>query len=172
MSIRDGLRDADNFDRRPGAAIEPDVFAYGIDAWPIVFHELLVHDRDARRIRGIGRQEATAAQNRYSHRREESFVDGVERRREVLAIARHHETVRHESDAAEVAQSEGRVLREAGALNAGHCPRSVGQQLVELLCLRGVVLHQARIEPRHQQMIFREPGCLQHAIVETTHHQE
>ena len=51
VPILDGLRDADDLDRRAGRAIEPDVFAHRIRARPIVVRELLVHDRDTRRVR-------------------------------------------------------------------------------------------------------------------------
>ena len=57
----------------PARAIEPDVLAHGIGARPIVFRELLVHDGDTRRIRGVGRPEAAAAQNRDPHRLEDTL---------------------------------------------------------------------------------------------------
>lgn len=50
-------------------------------ARPTVFRELLIHDGNTRRIRGIGRQEAPATQNRHPHRREVPFIDGVHCRR-------------------------------------------------------------------------------------------
>ena len=122
--ILDRLRDADDLDRRAGAAIEPDAFAHRVGVRPVVFRELLVDDGDTRRIRGIGRQEAAAAQDRDPHRLEVPFVDGVHRRREALAIARHLKALRHEGDAVEVVQSERRVLRESRALNAGRFSRT------------------------------------------------
>mgnify|MGYP003694521175 CR=1 FL=1 len=39
VAILDGLRDADDLDRRAGAVIEPDAFADGIRARPVVFRE-------------------------------------------------------------------------------------------------------------------------------------
>lgn len=53
------------------------MLAHRIGARPIVLRELLVHDRDARCIPGIGRQETAAAHHRYLDRLEVPFVNGV-----------------------------------------------------------------------------------------------
>ena len=44
------------------------MLAHGILARPIVFRELLIHHRDAWRLRGIGLQKSAATQNRNGHR--------------------------------------------------------------------------------------------------------
>src|SRR6185369_16244172 len=119
------------------------------------------------RVGGVGRAEAPAAQNRYLERLEEAFVDGIHRGGEVFAIARHREAVRHEGDAFEALQPERRVPRESGALDAERFPRALGQKLVELPRLRRVVLHQARIEPRHQNAVFRKTDSAEQAVLET-----
>ena len=123
------------------------MFAYCIDARPIVFRELLVDDGDTGRVQSIGRQEAAAAQNRYPHRFEVSFVDGVHCRSEAHAIARHLNAVRHESEGVKGSQPERRVLRESDVPDSGHCPSTAGQKLIELLRPIRVVLHQTRVEP-------------------------
>src|SRR6266404_5541670 len=171
VSILDGLRDADTLYRCTGAAIEPDVFAQYIDAWPIVFRALLIHHGDTRRLRGIGRQDAAATQNRNPQRLEVSFVNRIHRRIKILAIGRHLKTVRHEGNAVKALQCERRVLHESRALNSLHRPHTFGQQLVALLRLSCVVLHQSRIEAGHQQTIFRETDSLQQAMLETPGHQ-
>ena len=47
----------------------------------------------------------------------------------------------------------------SAALGLRALPHTFGQQLIELLRLSRVVLHQTRIEPGHQQMVFRESGA-------------
>src|SRR4029077_7138268 len=105
--------------------------------------------------------------NRNSHGLEVAFIRRVHRRVEILAVARHLETVRHEGDAVKVVLSKRNVLGESLARNSGRYPYAFGQQLVELLRLSCAVLHQTRIEADHQQMIFREAGALSQVMLET-----
>jgi hypothetical protein len=84
--ILDGLRNAYNLNRRAVAAVEPDMFAHRIRTRPIVFRELLIHDGDTRRIRGIGRQKAAAVQHRNPHCLEVSFINRIHGRVEILSI--------------------------------------------------------------------------------------
>ena len=170
--VLDGLRYAYNLNRRAVAALEPDVFAHGIGARPIVFRELLIHDGDTRVIRGIGGQEAAATQNRNPHRLEVSFIHRIHSRTKILAIARHLKTIRHEGDAVKAFCSERNILGESLAVNSRRLPYAFGQQLIELLGLSCVVLHQTRIEAGHQEMVFGEAGSLKQGMLETPDHQE
>ena len=75
--VLDGLRDAHNLHRRAGAVIQTDMLSQGVTVRPVVFGKVVVHDRNARRFRGVGGPEISAAQNGNSHGREEPFIDGV-----------------------------------------------------------------------------------------------
>ena len=77
--VLDRLRDTDDLDRRAVRPSEPEALADRVGVRPVVLREVLVDDRDPRRVRGIGGPEAAAAQNRHPHRLEESVVDGVHR---------------------------------------------------------------------------------------------
>src|SRR5260370_852164 len=143
LTISDGLRYAYYVDWRPGAAIEADVFAHRILSRPIVFSEMLIHHGNTRDICGIRGPEAAAAQNRNPHRLEVSFINRVHHRIKILAIPRHLKPVRYKGDAVKVVCPEGNVLGESLARNSGRYPYAFGQQLIELLRLSCVVLHQA-----------------------------
>src|SRR4029077_3790846 len=108
--ILDGLRYPYYLNWRAGAAIEADVLAHRIGTRPKVFRELLIHYGDTRRIRGIGRQEAAATQNRNARRLEVHLINGLHGRVEILAIARHLEPVRHESHAVKSILSKRNIL--------------------------------------------------------------
>ena len=170
--ILHGFRHSHDLNRRPGAAIEADAFAHSVASRPKVLREAHVHDRDPRRIGGVGRQKGAAAQDRNPHRLEVSLVHRVHHRTEIGAIRRHLETVRHEGHAVKVGLPQWHVLRQSHALHSGSSPHPFGQHLVELLRLRGVVLNEPRIETGHQQMIFREIAILHQVVLKAAGHQE
>src|SRR5437763_1696811 len=101
-----------------------------------------------------------------------SPIDRVHRRREVFAIARHLKTLGHECETVKIRQAEWKILCQSRAADSGCCAGAFHQSFIELLRLRGVVLHQPRVEPDHQQMILCESGALQYAVLETPRHQE
>ena len=170
--ILDGFGHADNLDQSSVAAIESDMLPDGILARPIVFRELLIHHRDAGRLRGIGLQKSAATQNRDGHGVEIPFVDCVHGRTEILAVARQLQAIGDEGQAVEMIGPERDVLHQGVALHSGSFTQAFGQQFVELPRLSWVVLHQARIESRHQQMILLEIGSDLQVALETAHHQE
>ncbi len=80
--------------------------------------------------------------------------------------------VGNEGESVKVVCTERNILRESDALNSGYLPYTFGQQFVELLRLRCVVLNQTRIEAGHQQMIFSETGVIEQASLEAAGHEE
>ena len=171
-AVLDRARDADDLDGLAVGAIEANALAHRIGARPVVLRELLVDDGHARRRRGVGRAEAAPAQDRDPHRLEVTLVDGVHRRSKALAVARHLERLRHEGHAVELAQAARRILRVSRAHDSGSLSRALGEPFVESRGLRRVVLHEARVEPHHQDVIGRVAGPIPDAVLKAPDHQE
>ncbi len=74
--------------------------------------------------------------------------------------------------ASKPSQPERRLLGERRVEHAGHLASPRGEEVVEPLAARGVVLHEPGIETHHQQPVLGEAGRLERAGAKAASHQE
>ena len=182
LPVFDCLRDADDFQKLTraapirravsGAVVDAEMLTDGAGVRPVMPGELFVDDCHARRRGRVGPREGAPLKNLHAHRGKKSFIDRVERRREALAIARHRIAVGDERDPVEGTEPERRILREPRALDSGLAADAIGEPCVELQCLVGAVLHEPRIEPRHQHAVAHRGRTGVDADAEAAQHQE
>jgi hypothetical protein len=136
-----------------------------------VLRELFVHDGHSGRIGRVGFAKSAAPDKAHSHGFEEIFVDSVGENSGFVLARWKLITFRHHRRCVSLWRHRDR----RGKSNRPHArgrPRAFDELLVELLCLCIAVMHQARIEAHHQQVILAEALIARQLTTKTVIHKD